>query len=234
MRDLVPGSGWGLVDCEGVPKVAYHHLRRALAPVAVWTTDEGLAGVAIHVANDRPEPLTARLRVALYRELEHQVDEVSEEVGVLAHGGLTRDVEGMLGRFVDASYAYRFGEPQHDLIVATLESRDDPPEPISQAVRFPSGRPTGTQSATELGLEATAVIDGDDMVLAVGSRRLAYCVRVHAPGFASTDDAFSVEPGGNRVVRLRARKATAEPSSITLTALNLEGSVEVDLYQGAG
>ncbi len=54
LRDLVPGAGWGLFDHRGVPKVAYHHLRRALAPVALWTTDEGLGGIVVHVANDRP------------------------------------------------------------------------------------------------------------------------------------------------------------------------------------
>ena len=204
MRDLEPGSGWGLVDCDGVPKVAYHHLRRALAPVAIWTTDEGMAGVAVHVANDRPEPVSARLRVSLYRELEHPVEEITEDVVVPARGGLLRDVEGMLGRFVDASYAYRFGDPQHDLIVATLEGPDGGSEPISQAFRFPVGRPTDTADAAALGLEASARSDGDDVVLTVRSRRLAYGVRVHADGLTPDDDAFSVEPGGHRVVRLRA------------------------------
>ena len=55
--DLVPGAGWGVVDDRGRPKAAYHHLRRALAPVAVWMTDEGLGGVDVHVANDRAERL---------------------------------------------------------------------------------------------------------------------------------------------------------------------------------
>ena len=73
LRDLLPGAGWGLIDHRGVPKLAYHHLKRALAPVAVWTVDEGLGGVVAHVANDRPAPLSASLRVALYRDREHRV-----------------------------------------------------------------------------------------------------------------------------------------------------------------
>src|SRR6476469_2087652 len=32
LRDLAPGAGWGILDDHGEPKVAYHHLRRALAP----------------------------------------------------------------------------------------------------------------------------------------------------------------------------------------------------------
>ena len=41
-----PAAGWGILDERGRPKVAWHHLRRALAPVAVWFVDEGLNGLA--------------------------------------------------------------------------------------------------------------------------------------------------------------------------------------------
>ena len=43
---------------------ALHHIPYG----AVWSTDEGLAGIAAHVANDGPDPLEAKLRVALYRD----------------------------------------------------------------------------------------------------------------------------------------------------------------------
>jgi hypothetical protein len=45
-------------------------------------------------------------------------------------------------------------------------------------------------------------------------------VRVH--DVAVSDNAFSVEPGGERIVRLLGEPAAA----ITLTALNLSGRVE--------
>ena len=44
LRDLVAGAGWGVVDNHGRPKTAYHHLRRILAPTAVWLIDEGIGG----------------------------------------------------------------------------------------------------------------------------------------------------------------------------------------------
>jgi beta-mannosidase len=132
LRDVVPGAGWGVLDHAGEPKAAYHDLRRALAPVAVWTTDEGLNGVDVHVANDRPEPLRARLHVALFRDPELKVEEASEELDLGPHGSATRNVEALLGRFVDASYAYRFGPPGHHVLVASLESEDGM---ISRAIR---------------------------------------------------------------------------------------------------
>ncbi len=59
-RPAARAPGWGVLDHRGRPKVAYHHLRRALAPVAVWTTDEGLGGIVVHVANDRPAAAARR------------------------------------------------------------------------------------------------------------------------------------------------------------------------------
>ena len=234
LRDLVAGAGWGVVDNRGEPKVAYHHLRRALAPVAVWTTDEGLGGAVAHVANDRPQPLRARLRVALYRDLEQRVDEAQEIVELAPHGSYERNVEELLGRFVDASWAYRFGPPAQDLIVASLESEDGS-ELHSQSVRFPAGRSLARDSAARLGLEAgLTALAGDGLHLSVRSRRFADGVRVHVPGFVPSDDAFGVEPGGERTVLLAPREAGASFSEGSLTALNLAGRVKLAFDEGAG
>ncbi len=227
MRDLIAGAGWGLVDNRGMPKVAYHHLRRALAPVAVWTTDEGLDGIIAHAVNDRPEPLSARLRVHLYRGLEQRVGEAEETLELPPHGGLSRNVETVLGRFVDAAWAYRFGPPAQDLIVVTLEPIESD-EPISQSFRFPAGRPTARESVASAGLEASAITgDEGDVVLVVRSRRLAFGVRIHAEGFTASDDAFSVEPGGSRTVHLRPREPGGEFTGATLSALNVDGTLRI-------
>jgi beta-mannosidase len=234
LRDLAQGAGWGVIDVRGEPKVAYHHLRRALAPVAVWTTDEGLGGVAAHVANDRAQPLRARLRVGLYRDLELRVHEASETIEVPARGYAEFDVEQLLGRFVDASWAYRFGPPPHDLLVASLERDEQPPGGlISQSFRFPAGRPGASESAERLGLlaEAEELADGTVRVL-VQSRRFAYGVRVHASGFEPDDDAFSIEPQGERVVRLHPREPARGYRGGALTALNLEGRVRIGAAGG--
>jgi beta-mannosidase len=223
LRDLAAGSGWGLVDAGGLPKAAWHHVRRALAPVAVWTTDERLGGVAVHVANDGAAPLRALLRVTLWSGV-HRVEEAAEELELPAHGCCSLDAEALLGRFVDAAYAYRFGPPAHDAVVATLETV---PGVVSQAFRFPAGRPLALHDAAELGLEGSAApVAGGGVDLTLRTRRLAYGVRIHAPGLTASDDAFSLEPGAVRVVRLRPAAApTAAP--IELSALNLRGRVPV-------
>jgi beta-mannosidase len=227
LKDMAPGAGLGVLDHSGAPKVAYHHLRRALAPVAVWMTDEGVNGVAVHVANDRAEQLRGRLRVALYRNFEAQVEQVVHEIEVPARGSLQRTVEGLLGHYTDAAWAYRFGPPTHDLIVASIEVDGSGPEPVSQSIFFPAGRPTARDAAAHLGLEAGVRRGPDgDLSLALSSRRLAYGVRIHVSGYEPDDDAFCVEPGGERVVALR-RLGDGEFGGGQLSALNLDGFIRI-------
>lgn len=222
--DLRPGAGWGLLDHRGQPKVAMHHLRRALAPVAVWTSDEGLGGIDVHIANDRAAPLAATLRVSLYRDFETLVDEVQDEVSLPAHGQRSVGVEALLGRFVDASWAYRFGPPAQNLIVASLEQRaESGVELLSQSFAFPAGRPLQRGAPDQLGLEANLQREDPDVtVVRVRSRRMAYGVRIDVPGFAPADDAFSVEPGHGREIELRHIDASSSARG-RITALNLTG-----------
>jgi beta-mannosidase len=228
LTDLMPGAGWGLIDSAHRRKVAYEYVRRALSPVAVWSTDEGLGGVDVHVANDRPEPLHATLRIALYRNLELPVEGVHTVVDLAPHSARTDNVEDLLGRFVDLSWSYRFGPPAQDLIVLSLENGDER-RPLSQSFRFPAGRPARAESASQLGLRATfRSLDEESGTVTVASRRLAYGVRLHVPGFAPDDDAFGVEPGHERTIELRRADGAAGASGTGhLTALNLVGRVPI-------
>jgi beta-mannosidase len=250
LHDLLPGAGWGLIDHRGEAKLAYHHLKRALAPVAVWTIDENLGGVVAHVANDGPAPLSASLRVALYREGEHRVDEARVPVELEPHSQGEWNVESVIGHFVDAAWAYKFGPPAQNAIVVTLEEHESDGAGkqgesdgagsggagiLSQAMRFPAGRPLERESAERLGLAAQAQTLPDGTVrLALSSRRLAYGVEIHAPGFVASDDGFSIEPGGERVVMLRPSGAE-RPSGGTestvkdgrISAVNMSGRVKI-------
>jgi beta-mannosidase len=228
LKDMLAGAGLGVLDHRGHPKVAYHYLRRALAPVAVWMTDEGVNGVAIHLANDRPAAFAGRLRLALFRGMHVRADEVCEPLELAPHGCATLTVERLLGRFVDAAWAYRFGPPAQDVIVSTLESADGS-RLHSQAFRFPGGLPRTRHPVQQLGLEATAVTSDGGYAVRVRSKRLAYAVRVDARGFVSDDDAFSVEPGGERMISIRPVGSEVSFTGGTVTALNSAEGVKIDV-----
>ena len=222
-RDLRAGAGWGLIDVLGRPKVAYHQLIQVLSPVAIWTTDEGLGGIDVHIANDLSQPLEGRVRVALYRDQEIRVDEAKTELAVPAHSAMTLNVETVLGHFGDVSWAYRFGPPNADVVVASLESPDG--EVVAQAFRFPAGRPTRLESAESLGLTAAVLAQkGSEARVRLSATRLVYAARVSAPGWTSVDDAVSIEPGVSRDVRLRGH---GQALTGAVTALNLTGTLQL-------
>jgi beta-mannosidase len=237
LRDLLPGAGWGVLDSRGRPKLAYHHLKRALAPIAVWTVAEQLGGIVAHVANDRPAPLRAILRVALYRDHEHLVEQARTPVELAAHASGEWNVEEIVGHFVDVGWSYRFGPPAQDTVVVSLERGEDAAAIVGQSFRFPVGRPLAREDPRRLGLRAhaRALADGN-VELSVRSARLAYGVHLHAPGLAPDDDGFSIEPGGVRTVTLRphgldpARAVEIRAGSVelgTVGALNMSGRVRI-------
>ena len=228
LKDLVDGAGWGLIDSGGRAKVALHHLRRALAPLAVWTTDEGLSGIAVHLANDGPEPFTGRLRVALYRDGAVRVEEGSAAVTLAPHGSATHDAEAVLGHFADVSWAYRFGPPPGDLFVASLHDAEGALR--SQSFRFPAGRPLEVRAAADLGLYALVRRAGPGRAaLTVAAERLAFGVRVDVPGWRCEDDAFSLEPGHPRELALSAAGSDDAELGGRVTALNVRGAVTIGM-----
>jgi beta-mannosidase len=224
--DLEPGAGWGILDSEGRPKAPYWFLKRALAPCAIWTTDEGLNGIDIHIANDRPQPLQARLRVALYRNGEQKMEEAGRDIEIAARGVVRVGVEEILGKFIDASYAYRFGPPGHDLIAASLH-RERGDVPFAQTFRCPAGRAAHRAPIAELGISGQARPAGDGSIeLLLRSRKFAQGVRVSAAKITASDCYFGLEPGVARRITLWPASGAA-PRSLTITAVNAEGRLTI-------
>jgi beta-mannosidase len=215
LGDLWPGAGWGVVDSTGLPKAAYYYLKRALQPIALFISDEGTNGLALHVANDGQARLRARLQLRLYR--------FSEPVGSVAETLLTIDAASvmelpatdLLEGFSDLSYAYRFGPPPYDVLVASL-SREDGAS-LAEAFYFPLGLPNALQP--DLGLKATLTplgghtpMDGQSYALHIHSRLFAQSVHVEMPGFVADDQYFHMAPNSTRALTLRARAPVRAPS----------------------
>jgi len=231
--DLEPGAGWGILDSEGRPKSAYWFLKRALARCAVWTTDEGLNGVDVHVANDGPSPMEGWLRVALYRMGEQRVQESDMAMKIPEQTTRTFGVEHILGGFADASYAYRFGAPGHDVIAVSLHASPGD-VPFAQSFRCPAGRVTERIPISEMGLagESTVHLNGA-IELLLSSRRFAWGVRVAVPGFLPDDAYFGIEPGVKRRILLTPIRTGNTPASLSVTAVNAEGRFPVAIGRSA-
>jgi beta-mannosidase len=183
----------------------------------------------VHVANDGPAPVDARLRVALYRD-NRRVAEGAIHIALPPHGAGTYGAEYILGRFTDAAYAYRFGPRGHDVAVASLYT-DDYTAPFAQAFRFLE-RPF-QRANTAIGAEAYAAEDGSVMV-ELTSPVLVWGVRVTAQGFAADDRYFALEPGVMRRVRLWPAAPEAVFTTAQVTAFNTESRMGVVVKRAAG
>jgi beta-mannosidase len=217
MADLEAGAGWGLLDADGTPKASWHAFRRAASPLAVLLTDEGLNGVAVHCCNDRAEAFRGVLVVELFDAAGRSVANADRPVEVPSRGGATFDAEELLGAFWDVAYAYRFGPPAHDAVVATL--RDGSGGLRGRGVHLPLGLARPVE--VDLGLEAAVVEDdGNGFVVEVSTRRLAQFTTVTAPGYVASDSWFHLPPGSPYRVGLLPVVPGAGPPAGRISALN--------------
>ncbi|HEY4067995.1 MAG TPA: glycoside hydrolase family 2 protein [Burkholderiaceae bacterium] len=210
LRDLWAGAGWGLLDEQGAPKAAFHGLKRALAPVSVFITDEGTNGLDLHVVNDLGTALTATVEVALYRDDGLRLQGSQRDWALAAHAAETRPLADWFDGFIDLSRAYRFGPAEHALVVATL--RDAAGQTLSQAFHCPEGRPSARRR--DVGLSVKQVdknADGSVSVL-LASHGWAQSVYFDADGFEPEDEYFHLAPGDTRAIRLTPSRAGAKPA----------------------
>ena len=93
----------------------------------------------------RPRGARATLRLALYRDREARRRGGARARPRSAYTE-AHNVEALLGRFIDAAWAYRFGPPAQSVITASLWNDTDD-RPISSSAYFPAGIPTARATA---------------------------------------------------------------------------------------
>ncbi len=225
-RDLWCGAGWGVVDALGTTKAAYHYLRRAAQPVALFISDEGGNGLYLHAVNEHASPLSATLELKLYRGGEITVGEASRSLTIAARETAEIAALDLFGNFLDLSYAYRFGPASQDLVVATLFAADG--GVLAEAFHFIGGLSVARE--LDVGLSATATARGNGTFdLRIATRRFAQSVWVEADGFVADDAYFHLAPGSEKTISLRAAPGPERPLRGRLHALNAHTAAKIEL-----
>ena len=209
-QDLLPGAGWGVVDATGLPKSAWHALRRAFRPLQVMLSDEGTNGLDIHAINDGAEERHLTLELSCLRHGRQPVVSGRRELILTPHSAETLPAAELFGAFFDTTYAFRFGPPSHDVTVARLI--DAQGSMVAEAFHFPQGRPKAIHSTA---LAAGLRQDGEGWLLDLSADRFVQSVAIEAEGFLPSDSWFHLAPGGVKSVRLTPRPDTdpaAKPS----------------------
>jgi beta-mannosidase len=227
-RDLWCGAGWGVVDALGTPKAAYHYLRRVSQPIALAISDEGNNGLYVHVTNEPATPLAATLELKLYRNGETNVGSATRALSLAGRETAEIPAAALFEGFLDLSYAYRFGPPPHDLVVATLLAPDG--STLTETFHFSGG--LGAARELDVGLTATATArDESSFEVKIATRRFAQSVWIEVDGFNADDAYFHLAPGGERTVSLR--RAPHEPVVRALRgrvhALNAHTPAKIEL-----
>lgn len=216
LQDLQAGAGWGVIASDGEPKSAWHGLARAFRPVQLTLTDEGVNGLALHVLNERPEPLAATVELTCWRAGEVAVIQAKRDVALAPRAAVTLSAFELIGRFFDIAYAYRFGPPGHDATSAVL--RDTAGGAVlAEAFHFPLGR---GHERDQTGLAAKLEREGDEWSLVLSTRRFAQSVEIIDPGWRPEQNWFHLAPGEPRRVRLRQRPGVSGAPAGEVRAVN--------------
>ncbi|MEK7695016.1 MAG: glycoside hydrolase family 2 protein [Pseudomonadota bacterium] len=237
LQDLVPGAGWGIVDARARPKSAWHALRQVWQPLQVILTDEGLNGLHAHVINESATPRTVCLTLRCLRDGEAVAARAEQTLTLAPRETRRLGAAEMFDHFFDFTYAYRFGPPAHDVVIATLHTMDEdngllnqpPGSPLSQSVYLPERRAAALR---EPGLQASVAREGDQWWLTVGTRRFARWVHIVDHALQPEADWFHLGPGETRRIRLMhdagvTSGASAIPSG-EVSALNASRPVSYD------
>jgi len=202
LKDFEAGAGWGLIDALGEPKPCWHALKRVLQARQVLLTDEGVNGLAVHVLNDRPEPLAGELRLAVFGREPGPLIDVRRPLELPPGGAVELSAFELIGRFYDLSYAYRFGPRAHDAVAAQLIGRGG--QLISEACHL-----LGAPAAGEGDVAIELSEDAAGWTLALTAERLQPYVHIADKAYRACEDGFVLLPGETRRVRLSGRQQAA-------------------------
>jgi beta-mannosidase len=238
-RDLWCGAGWGIVDALGTPKAPYYYIRRVSQPIALSISDEGGNGLYLHVTNEHATELAATLELKLYRAGEVSVGNASRAVTVAPRETAEIAAAALFDGFLDLSYAYRFGPPPHDLVVASL--MDETKVVLAQAFHFVHGLPATRELDIGLSATATPIASGATPAfeVSIATRRFAQSVWIEAEGYVADDAYFHVAPGTAKTILLRRgapagdsladRSVTHRPLRGRVHALNAHNAAKIEL-----
>jgi beta-mannosidase len=108
-----------VIDANGMPKPAWHALRRAFRPVQVAVTDEGLNGLGIHLINETAETVRTKLTLHCLKD-GAVVMRRERDVELPPRSSQTLSSAELIGAFFDITWAYRFGPPPLDVTIMKL------------------------------------------------------------------------------------------------------------------
>jgi len=192
----------------------------------VILTDEGLDGIQAHVINETDSPLSAVLELQLLQSGRVVITKARVDCRIPPRSKANFASDAILDGFYDVSYAYRFGPPKHDVVVASLIGADS--SIISESFHF--SEPFQPVHRAASGVVAVAEpLDDGNFRLAITSDTFLYAARIDVKGFLPDDNYFNLLPGRRKTIVCR--RLPDAPASIKgyIEALNITEAVRISV-----
>ena len=154
-------------------------------------------GSTLHLVNDRPEAVAGTLVIECLKDGGRAVVTGRRSVELGGRDSLSVSAFELFGAFFDAGYAYRFGPPAHDLVVARLEGAEG--ETLAEAFHVLEPARAGRHNSD---VAATVEQVGQHWRLTLSAERAALFVQIQDEAFAPSDNWFHLAPGRPRQVTL--------------------------------
>lgn len=198
LKDFTPGAGWGVIDSDGLPKLAWHGLRRAFRPVQVALTDEGLNGLAIHLLNETTEVVRARLSLTSILNGDVVVMRGHRDIELPPRSATTMNAAELIGSFFDFTYAYRFGPAPLHVTMVTLDDLATGSR-LAEDAHYPLGR---AALDWEPAVTAEPVRQGEGWSLRLRAGKFAPRLQIEDAHYRAEEEAFPMLAGEERTIRL--------------------------------
>lgn len=217
-RDIAPGAGWGLIDVTGRPKAPLAVLQRIWAPRAVTIANAGMSGLRVDLYNDGPQALVGQLLLTATSHHGNVVAQSALPITIAEHSALTFYDAEITGRFMDLSYAYRFGEPVATAVECVLVTSDGTAISRDSIVVIP------TDSQTVPTLEAQLSERAGHWSLRLRATAALRYVVIETACHQPSDNWFHLLAGYDHVVSLG---ASTDPPLGTIRSLDLDGPIAI-------
>jgi len=215
LKDIVPGAGWGLIDSDNLPKPVYYFLKRAWQAGGISFIDRGLSGLEIALRNPLNTAQDIEVEVRLIQSDRSEVARASTNLQLKASSAQTIALNHIFGCFHDSTYAYKFGPPQYDLVVAFARNVHF----SADAFFFPTGRrlPKLNDADVRMSLNQSH----GHMQLSILSDRFLQNVEIDAGTHLLSDNFFHLPPNVEKVVHIQLDTNVSKPFRCVVSALNI-------------
>lgn len=200
LKDLAPGPGWGVLDSTGLPKAPYYFLKRAWQPASLYFWDRATNGLWLGLHNDGQNLLSGELEIELGKLDGGIIERAKVEVSIGPGSSCQWSLDVLLGGFVDANYAYRFGSRAYEIAIATFSMESENESLIEYHLL--QERPLYVEQPGSPTIQVEQLSGVNDVHVRLTTDQFIDYLILDIPGAELSDNYFPLLPGKRKSIHI--------------------------------